>query len=110
MGAYHGGAPAGGSDGSWIQAQSADVTGFALSGITSSDTLYVNVPWRAHVQQLPVPAGRPASFAFMSIATTPCGTPQCAGSNNLLQARLQSIRMDPQLYQSLQATSPCASP
>eukprot|EP00959_Pyramimonas_sp_CCMP1952_P458799 9477234-Pyramimonas_sp.AAC.1 len=38
MGACHAGAPAGGSDGSWKQAQSADVTGISPSGITPSDT------------------------------------------------------------------------
>eukprot|EP00959_Pyramimonas_sp_CCMP1952_P345683 7239367-Pyramimonas_sp.AAC.1 len=42
----------------------------------------------------------------MSRATTPFGTRQSAGGNSSLQARLQSIRMDPQLYQALQATSP----
>eukprot|EP00959_Pyramimonas_sp_CCMP1952_P246688 5155892-Pyramimonas_sp.AAC.1 len=67
-----------------MQAQSADATGITPSGITPTDTLYADDPWRAQVQQLPVPAG--------------------------LQARLQSIRMDPQLYQALQATSPFASP
>eukprot|EP00959_Pyramimonas_sp_CCMP1952_P114453 2393097-Pyramimonas_sp.AAC.1 len=46
----------------------------------------------------------------MSRATTPFGTPQSAGSTNSLQARPQSSRMDPQLYQALQATSPFASP
>eukprot|EP00959_Pyramimonas_sp_CCMP1952_P253640 5299238-Pyramimonas_sp.AAC.1 len=46
----------------------------------------------------------------MSRATTPFGTPQSAGSNSSLQARLQIIRMDLQLYQALQATSPYASP
>eukprot|EP00959_Pyramimonas_sp_CCMP1952_P454613 9470176-Pyramimonas_sp.AAC.1 len=46
----------------------------------------------------------------MSRATTPFGAPQSAGSTNRLQARLQSVRMDPQLYQALQATSPFASP
>eukprot|EP00959_Pyramimonas_sp_CCMP1952_P117513 2456560-Pyramimonas_sp.AAC.1 len=69
--AYHAGGPAGGSDRSWLQAQNADVTGISSSGITPSDTLCVNDPWRAHVQQLPVPAGQPASFAPMSRATTP---------------------------------------
>eukprot|EP00959_Pyramimonas_sp_CCMP1952_P309289 6472661-Pyramimonas_sp.AAC.1 len=63
MGAYHAGAPVGGSDGSWMQAQSADVTGIAPSGITPSDTLCSNDPLRAHVYQLPVPAGQHASFA-----------------------------------------------
>eukprot|EP00959_Pyramimonas_sp_CCMP1952_P385182 8072639-Pyramimonas_sp.AAC.2 len=84
MDAYHAGAPAAGSNGSWIQAQTADVTGIASSGITPFDTSYVNDPWRAHVEQLPVPAGQPASFAPMSRATTPFGTPQSSGSNNSL--------------------------
>eukprot|EP00959_Pyramimonas_sp_CCMP1952_P086419 1807545-Pyramimonas_sp.AAC.1 len=48
MDACHAGAPAGGSDGSWKQAQSGDVT-----GSTPTDTLCANDPWRAHVQQLP---------------------------------------------------------
>eukprot|EP00959_Pyramimonas_sp_CCMP1952_P014079 297980-Pyramimonas_sp.AAC.1 len=43
-------------------------------------------------------ATQPASFAPMNRATTPFGTPQSAGSNNSLQARLQRIRMDPQLH------------
>eukprot|EP00959_Pyramimonas_sp_CCMP1952_P416052 8716924-Pyramimonas_sp.AAC.1 len=60
---YHAGTLAGGSDGSWIQAQNADATGITSSGITPSDTLHVDDPRRAHVQQLPVPAGQPASFA-----------------------------------------------
>eukprot|EP00959_Pyramimonas_sp_CCMP1952_P391360 8201550-Pyramimonas_sp.AAC.2 len=76
MEAYLAGAPAVGSDGSWMQARSADVTGITPSGITPSDPLHVNDPWRAHVQQLPVPPGQPASFAPMSRATTPFGTPQ----------------------------------
>eukprot|EP00959_Pyramimonas_sp_CCMP1952_P402913 8443057-Pyramimonas_sp.AAC.1 len=46
----------------------------------------------------------------MSRATTPFGTPQSAGITNSLQARPQSIRKDPQLYQAPQATSPFASP
>eukprot|EP00959_Pyramimonas_sp_CCMP1952_P122843 2567953-Pyramimonas_sp.AAC.1 len=46
----------------------------------------------------------------MSRATTPFGTPQGAGNTNSLQARFQSIRTDPQLYQALHATSPFASP
>eukprot|EP00959_Pyramimonas_sp_CCMP1952_P086523 1809829-Pyramimonas_sp.AAC.1 len=100
MGTGHAGTPAGGPDGTWIQAQSADVTGITPSGITRSDTLCANDPWRAHVQPLPVPAGQPASFAPMNRATTPFGIPQGAWSNNGLQARLQSIRMDPQLYQA----------
>eukprot|EP00959_Pyramimonas_sp_CCMP1952_P423169 8864293-Pyramimonas_sp.AAC.1 len=62
--------PAGGSDGSWMQAQSADVTGITSSGITPTDTLCANDPWRAQVQQLQAPAGQPASFAPMSRATT----------------------------------------
>eukprot|EP00959_Pyramimonas_sp_CCMP1952_P058540 1222461-Pyramimonas_sp.AAC.1 len=78
-GAYRAGAPAGGSDGSWIQAQNADVTGITASDIMPSDTLRVNDPWRAHAQQLPVLAGPPASFAPMGRATTPFGTPQSAG-------------------------------
>eukprot|EP00959_Pyramimonas_sp_CCMP1952_P122105 2552474-Pyramimonas_sp.AAC.1 len=110
MNAYHAGTPAGGSDGSWVQAQSADVTGITPSGTTSTDALCANDPWRAQVQQLPVPAGQPASFALMSRATAPFGTPQSTGSTNSLQARFQSIRADPQLYQALQATSPFASP
>eukprot|EP00959_Pyramimonas_sp_CCMP1952_P366727 7680676-Pyramimonas_sp.AAC.1 len=69
--AYHAGAPAGGSDGCWIQAQNADVTGITASGITPSDALYVDDPQRAHVQQLPVPAGQTASCAPMCRATTP---------------------------------------
>eukprot|EP00959_Pyramimonas_sp_CCMP1952_P287103 6004021-Pyramimonas_sp.AAC.1 len=60
MNAYQAGAPAGGSDGSWIHAWSADVTGITPSGITPTGTLYANDPWRAQVQQLPVPAGQPA--------------------------------------------------
>eukprot|EP00959_Pyramimonas_sp_CCMP1952_P322577 6750142-Pyramimonas_sp.AAC.1 len=63
MSACQAGAPAGGSDGSWIQAQSAGVTGITPSGITPADTLYADDPWRARVQQLPVTAGQPASFA-----------------------------------------------
>eukprot|EP00959_Pyramimonas_sp_CCMP1952_P403987 8465136-Pyramimonas_sp.AAC.1 len=51
--AYHAGPPAGGSDGSWMQAQVADVAGNISSGITPSDTLCANGPWRARVQQLP---------------------------------------------------------
>eukprot|EP00959_Pyramimonas_sp_CCMP1952_P030944 648978-Pyramimonas_sp.AAC.1 len=89
--AYQAGAPAGGSDGSWIQARCADVTGIASSGITPTDTLYANDPWRAQVQQLPVPAGQPASFAPMSRAATPFGTPQSAGSTNSLQGRFQTF-------------------
>eukprot|EP00959_Pyramimonas_sp_CCMP1952_P262753 5494165-Pyramimonas_sp.AAC.1 len=73
---YQAGTPAGGSDGSWIQAQSADVTGMTSSGITPTDTLCANDPWRSQVQQLPVPAGQPASFAPLGRATTPFGTPQ----------------------------------
>eukprot|EP00959_Pyramimonas_sp_CCMP1952_P086777 1815074-Pyramimonas_sp.AAC.1 len=80
------------------------------NGITPNDGLYANDPWRAQTQQLLVPAGQPASFASMSRAATPFGAPQSAGSTNSPRARLQSIRMDPQLYQALQATSPFASP
>eukprot|EP00959_Pyramimonas_sp_CCMP1952_P379633 7952254-Pyramimonas_sp.AAC.1 len=57
---YRAGTSAGGSDGSWIQAQSVDVTGMTSSGITPNDMLYANDPWRAQTQQLPVPAGQPA--------------------------------------------------
>eukprot|EP00959_Pyramimonas_sp_CCMP1952_P147174 3080291-Pyramimonas_sp.AAC.1 len=46
----------------------------------------------------------------MRRATTPFGTPHSDGIANSLQARLQSFRADPQLYQALQATSPSASP
>eukprot|EP00959_Pyramimonas_sp_CCMP1952_P287009 6002042-Pyramimonas_sp.AAC.1 len=73
---YQAGSPAGGSDGSWIQAQSAGVTGGTSSGITPTDTLCANDPLRARVQQLPVLAGQPASFAPMSRAATPFGTPR----------------------------------
>eukprot|EP00959_Pyramimonas_sp_CCMP1952_P439043 9191328-Pyramimonas_sp.AAC.1 len=74
------------------------------------DGLYTNDPWRSQAQPMPVLAGQPASFAPMSRATTPFGTPQSAGSTNSQQAMLQGIRMDPQLCQALQATSPFASP
>eukprot|EP00959_Pyramimonas_sp_CCMP1952_P111004 2322283-Pyramimonas_sp.AAC.1 len=57
---YQAGAPAGGSDRSWVQAQSADVTGMTLGGITSTDMLCARDPRRAPTQQLPVPAGQPA--------------------------------------------------
>eukprot|EP00959_Pyramimonas_sp_CCMP1952_P279348 5840558-Pyramimonas_sp.AAC.1 len=57
---YQAGTPAGGSDGSWFQAQSADATGMTSSGITATDMLYANDPWRAQTQQLPAPAGQPA--------------------------------------------------
>eukprot|EP00959_Pyramimonas_sp_CCMP1952_P163560 3419561-Pyramimonas_sp.AAC.1 len=80
------------------------------SGITPADLLCASDPWRAQMQQLPVPAGQPASFAPMSRATTPFGTPQSAGITNSVQARHQSIWMDPQPYQASQATSPFASP
>eukprot|EP00959_Pyramimonas_sp_CCMP1952_P295480 6180141-Pyramimonas_sp.AAC.1 len=46
----------------------------------------------------------------MSGPTTPFGTPQSAGSTNSLQAIIQGMRMDPPLYQPLQATSPFAPP
>eukprot|EP00959_Pyramimonas_sp_CCMP1952_P226544 4737077-Pyramimonas_sp.AAC.1 len=107
---YQAGAFAGGSDGSWMQAQSAGVIGMISSGITPADTLCADDLWRAQMQQLPVPSGQPASFAPMSRAAAPFGTPQSAGSTNCLRARLQSIRMDPQLYQASQATSEFASP
>eukprot|EP00959_Pyramimonas_sp_CCMP1952_P440616 9224854-Pyramimonas_sp.AAC.1 len=54
------GEPAGGSDGSWIQAQNADVTGMTSSGIAPAGMLCTNDPWRAQTQQLPVSAGQPA--------------------------------------------------
>eukprot|EP00959_Pyramimonas_sp_CCMP1952_P257499 5379964-Pyramimonas_sp.AAC.1 len=76
---YHAGTPAGGSDGSWIQARNADATGSTSSGTAPSDTLCVNDPWRAHGQHLPVPAGHPASFAPMSRATTPFGIHRVLG-------------------------------
>eukprot|EP00959_Pyramimonas_sp_CCMP1952_P387412 8118750-Pyramimonas_sp.AAC.1 len=57
---YQAGTLARGSDGSWIQAQSADVTGMTSSGITPADMLCTNDPWRAQTQQLPAPAGQPA--------------------------------------------------
>eukprot|EP00959_Pyramimonas_sp_CCMP1952_P038778 811941-Pyramimonas_sp.AAC.1 len=104
------GAPAGGSDGSWSQTQSADLSGVTSNGIAPNDGLHANDPWRAQAQPLLVPAGQPASFASTSRATTQFGTPQSAGGTNSRQARLQSIRMDPQLYQALQATSQFASP
>eukprot|EP00959_Pyramimonas_sp_CCMP1952_P387469 8120144-Pyramimonas_sp.AAC.1 len=76
---YQAGTLAGGSDGSWIQAQSADLSGMTSNGITLNDGLHANDPWRAQAQPLPVLAGQPASFAPMSRATTPFGTPQSAG-------------------------------
>eukprot|EP00959_Pyramimonas_sp_CCMP1952_P173232 3619799-Pyramimonas_sp.AAC.1 len=80
--AYQAGTPAGGSDGSWIQAQSADLSGMTTSnGITPNDGLYVKDPWRAPAQQMPALAGQLAPFAPMSRATTPFGT-QSAGSTN----------------------------
>eukprot|EP00959_Pyramimonas_sp_CCMP1952_P440337 9218998-Pyramimonas_sp.AAC.1 len=97
QGGYLAGAPAGGPDGSWIQAQSVDVSGMTSSGITPNDILCADDPWRAQAQQLPVPAGQPASFAPMSRATTPFwDSTECWGTNSL-QARFQSVRMDPQL-------------
>eukprot|EP00959_Pyramimonas_sp_CCMP1952_P375444 7863618-Pyramimonas_sp.AAC.1 len=65
------GAPVGRSDGSWIQAQSADASGMTSNGITPSDVSYANDPWRAQAQQLPAPAGQPASLALASRAATP---------------------------------------
>eukprot|EP00959_Pyramimonas_sp_CCMP1952_P169820 3548032-Pyramimonas_sp.AAC.1 len=50
----------GGSDGSWTQAQSADLSGTTPNGITPNDGLYANDPRRAQAQQMPVPAGQPA--------------------------------------------------
>eukprot|EP00959_Pyramimonas_sp_CCMP1952_P055206 1154014-Pyramimonas_sp.AAC.1 len=85
---YQVGTPAGGSDGSRIQAHAAGVTGMTPSGIIPADMLCTSDPWRARTQQLPVPAGQPASFAPTSRATTPFGAPQSAGSTNSLQARL----------------------
>eukprot|EP00959_Pyramimonas_sp_CCMP1952_P279640 5846718-Pyramimonas_sp.AAC.1 len=82
MDAYYAGTLARGYDGSWIQAPSADVTGITPHGITPSDTLCANDPWRAQIQQLPVPAGQPASFAPMCRTITPFGTPQTVGSNS----------------------------
>eukprot|EP00959_Pyramimonas_sp_CCMP1952_P100104 2093406-Pyramimonas_sp.AAC.1 len=91
---YQAGAPAGGLDG----------------GVAPTEGLYARDPRRNQAQQVPTPAGQPAAFAPMSRATTPFGTPQCAGSTSSLQARPQSIRMDPKLYQALQDTSPFESP
>eukprot|EP00959_Pyramimonas_sp_CCMP1952_P420305 8803400-Pyramimonas_sp.AAC.1 len=61
-------------------------------------------------QQLPIPSGQPAVFAIMSGLIVLFGTSQSMGSLNSLQARLQSMLMDPRLDQALQATSPFASP
>eukprot|EP00959_Pyramimonas_sp_CCMP1952_P406386 8517527-Pyramimonas_sp.AAC.1 len=85
------GTPAGGSDGSWIQAHSADLSGMTSNGIAPNDGLYANDPWRAQAQPLPALAGQPASFAAMRRATTLFGTPQSAESTNSQQARLQSM-------------------
>eukprot|EP00959_Pyramimonas_sp_CCMP1952_P346910 7265990-Pyramimonas_sp.AAC.1 len=71
--------PAVGSDGSWIQPQSAGLSGTTSNGITPNDGLYASDPWRAQAQLLPVPEGEPASFAPASRAATPFGTPQSAG-------------------------------
>eukprot|EP00959_Pyramimonas_sp_CCMP1952_P100190 2095259-Pyramimonas_sp.AAC.1 len=57
------GAPAAGSDGSWTQAQSADVSGVTSSDPATNDGLMVNDPWRTQAQQLPTPARHPAVFA-----------------------------------------------
>eukprot|EP00959_Pyramimonas_sp_CCMP1952_P309628 6479680-Pyramimonas_sp.AAC.1 len=54
------GTPAGGSDGSWMQAQSADLSSMTSNGITPNDGLHANDPWHAQTQTLPVPAGQPA--------------------------------------------------
>eukprot|EP00959_Pyramimonas_sp_CCMP1952_P308260 6451146-Pyramimonas_sp.AAC.1 len=51
--AYEAGAPAGGSDGSWIQAQSADLSGMTSNGVTPNDGLFANDPWRAQARPLP---------------------------------------------------------
>eukprot|EP00959_Pyramimonas_sp_CCMP1952_P114418 2392429-Pyramimonas_sp.AAC.1 len=102
------GMPAVGS-GSWVQAQSAGASRITSSGAAPCDGLFASDPRRARARQLPIPAGKPAVFAPTSGPTTLFGTPQSAGSLNSLQARFQSMRMDPQLYQALQATSPFAS-
>eukprot|EP00959_Pyramimonas_sp_CCMP1952_P232475 4858337-Pyramimonas_sp.AAC.1 len=73
---YRAGTPAGGSDGSWIQVRSADLSGMASNGITPNDGLYANDPWRAQAQPLPAPSGQFASFAPMSRAATQFGIPQ----------------------------------
>eukprot|EP00959_Pyramimonas_sp_CCMP1952_P031688 664840-Pyramimonas_sp.AAC.1 len=59
---YPAGAPAGYSDGMWIRAQSADLSGMTSNGIAPDDGQYANDPRRAQAQPLPVPAGQPASF------------------------------------------------
>eukprot|EP00959_Pyramimonas_sp_CCMP1952_P396932 8316788-Pyramimonas_sp.AAC.1 len=69
-------APAGGSDGSWIQAHSADLSGMTSSGAAPNDGFYASDPWRNQAQQLPAPARQPAAFAPMSRTTTQLGTPQ----------------------------------
>eukprot|EP00959_Pyramimonas_sp_CCMP1952_P253181 5289627-Pyramimonas_sp.AAC.1 len=62
----------------------------ASSGIAPNDGLHAKDPWRTQAQQVPAPAGSHPSWA-----TTSFGTPQSAGSTSSLQARLQTIRMDP---------------
>eukprot|EP00959_Pyramimonas_sp_CCMP1952_P315560 6604546-Pyramimonas_sp.AAC.1 len=51
--AYQAGAPAGGSDGSWIQAQRADLSDMTSSGVAPHDGLYASDPWRGQARQLP---------------------------------------------------------
>eukprot|EP00959_Pyramimonas_sp_CCMP1952_P127473 2666352-Pyramimonas_sp.AAC.1 len=58
--AYLAGTPAGGSDGSWTQAESDDLSGMTPNGITPNDRLYANDPWRTQAQQLHAPARQPA--------------------------------------------------
>jgi len=60
------GQPAGGSDGSWVHATD-------MSGLTSNggDGLFAMGPWRPQAQQLPTPAGQPATYHPQSGATTP---------------------------------------
>eukprot|EP00959_Pyramimonas_sp_CCMP1952_P154439 3231089-Pyramimonas_sp.AAC.1 len=74
---YPAGAPAEGCDGSWIQAQCADVSGIT-SSVSPNDGLFANDPWRNQAQQLPVPAGQPAVFAPRSGPAIPFATPQSA--------------------------------
>eukprot|EP00959_Pyramimonas_sp_CCMP1952_P319918 6694340-Pyramimonas_sp.AAC.1 len=56
------GVPADGSDGSWMQAQGADVSGISSSGAAPDDVLHANGPRRTQAQQPPTPAGQPAGF------------------------------------------------
>eukprot|EP00959_Pyramimonas_sp_CCMP1952_P375258 7859365-Pyramimonas_sp.AAC.1 len=80
--AHQAGTPAGGSDGSWVQAQSADPSGMTSSGVTLNDAQCASAPRRYQAQQLPALAGPPAAFAPASRAATPFGTPQSAGGTN----------------------------